>query len=82
GLAPPGSLPGRGPGAVLPDREHRARAPADRGGQGRVPPLPGGGHLPQVGPRERPGRGRLGRALRGRAPRAQAPHRARPPREL
>src|SRR2546427_1686117 len=30
----------RGPGALLPDRQHRARAPADRGGEGRLPPLP------------------------------------------
>src|SRR3954462_10585606 len=32
GLAPPCRLPRRRPRAVLPDREHRTRPPADRGG--------------------------------------------------
>src|SRR5690606_32733660 len=82
GLAPPRSLPRRRPRALLPDRQHGACAPADRGGEGRVPPLRRGRHVPEVGHRVRPGRRRLGRPVRGRAPRAQAAHRPRAPRRL
>src|SRR5690606_41113297 len=39
GLASQSCSPHRGPGALLADRQHPARAAADRGGQGRLPPL-------------------------------------------
>src|SRR5215212_8464251 len=56
GLASPRDLPRRGPGAVLPRGDQRTGPTADRRGEVRLPTLPGGERVPDVGARERPGR--------------------------
>src|SRR5690606_41456111 len=48
-----------GPRAVLPDRQHRACAHADRGGQAGLSFLLGHRGMSEVGARVRPGRRRL-----------------------
>ncbi|CAA9254134.1 MAG: WhiB-like transcription regulator, partial [uncultured Blastococcus sp.] len=73
GLAPPRALSGRGPGAVLPDRDDRPGCRADRAGQGGLPTLSGDAALPGLGAELRSGLRCLGWPLRGRAAVAQAP---------
>ncbi|CAA9230399.1 MAG: WhiB-like transcription regulator, partial [uncultured Corynebacteriales bacterium] len=77
GLAPPSALPRRGPGALLPHREHGSGDRAAGAGQGRLPPMPGDRRVPELGSRVRSGRRHLGRDGRGRASGPQASRRAR-----